>query len=287
MRYIQTIKNQFDNNMRPLEWNKTVAKNFINSIKKPIIIESKDNIPQWKIVSVKGTKRCTENMGTTDVLMLDYDDKDYSIEEFERKFSRFYYILHTSYSYDGIKQKFRVFLFLDKEYEINRLFFKCSNKPFSAWHLLVKYFEHADVASFTKAQFFKVPAIKTADSPYYYKLNNGALFNPIKEIGFEFKMCYEYGPEKQEEYLRQKEKEYEKFRKKYGMADLSKAKEYIEEKIESAPDGGRHNVIFGLATWWKHIGGMYADFASILPSWADRSFHKQLEHLRLEWDRLK
>lgn len=287
MRTILTIKNQYDNIIRKLEWNKAVAKNFIKSIKKPLVVESKDNIPQWKIATSLGDKRCTENMGVTDVLILDYDDKDFTIEEFERQFSEFYYILHTSYSYDGVKQKFRVFLFLDKEYEINRLFYKCSNKTFSTYHLLTNYFNHADVASFVKAQFFKVPAVKTKDSPYYYKLNNGRLFDPVKEIGFEFKMCYDYCLEKQEEYLRKKEKEYEKYRKKFGSADLTKAKKYIEEKIESTAEGGRHNVIFGLATWWKHIGGTFTEFSSCMPSWADRDYHKQIQHLRQEWDRLR
>ena len=284
---LQFINNQYDNKLKCLPWNKQTIKKFIYVIKHPIIIAEKDKIPQWKFCDVIGDDRKTENMGMTDVIILDFDNNDYTIKEFEKDFDKYYYILHTSHSYDGIKQKFRVFLFLDQKYDIQRLFFKCSNKAFSSYHILLKYFSKVDPASFVKCQFFKMPAIKEKNAPYYYKFNNGKKFNPFVDIGFEVKMAYEYGPEKQEEYLRQKEKEYEKFRKKYGMADLSKAKEYIEEKIESAPDGGRHNVIFGLATWWKHIGGMYADFASILPSWADRSFHKQLEHLRLEWDRLK
>ena len=129
--------------------------------------------------------------------------------------------------------------------------------------------------------------MKSKDSPYYYKLNNGILFDPVKELGFEFKMCYDYCIEKQEEYLKKKEKEYERYRKKYGSADLSKAKKYIEEKIESTAEGSRHNVIFSLATWWKHIGGSFIEFSSCMPTWADRDYHKQIQHLQLEWERLR
>ena len=118
MRYIQTIKNQFDNKCKPIEWNKQVAENTVKAIMNPMVVEDKTKIPQWKFCSMKGEKRCTENMGSTDILMLDYDSTEYTIQEFENRFRDYRYILHTSYSYDGVNQKFRVLLFLDKEYPV-------------------------------------------------------------------------------------------------------------------------------------------------------------------------
>lgn len=286
MRTIQTIKNQYDNVMKPLEWTERVAQNFAKSIMKPIIVEKKDMIPQWKIANVNNTKRCTESMVSTDVLILDFDDPGYSIKEFEDTYRGYKFILHTSHSYDGTNQKFRVFLFLDKEYDINRLFFKGYHKQFSPYYFLVKQFEHIDPASFVKAQFFKVPAIKAKGSPYYYKFNNGEKFDLEKNLGFEFKIAFDNCVEKQEEHMRKLEKQAEKWRKKNG-GDLTKAKDYITEKIETCGEGGRHNTIFALACWWKKIGGTFAEFESIMPSWADTSFKKQLVHLSREWARLK
>lgn len=286
MRIIQTIKNQYDNNMRPLEWNEEVGKRFVYMIRHPLIVEKKDEIPQWKICTVNGTKRKTENMGSTDVLILDFDDPDYSITEFENTFREFRFILHSSHSYDGRNQKFRVFLFLDKEYEINRLFYKGHSKQFSPFYFLIAKFEHVDPASFVKAQFFKLPAIKRKGAPYFWKVNNGKLFNIEQELGFEFKLAYDNCIEKQEEYLRKMEKEAEHWRKING-ADLTHAKAYVQEKIENSPEGGRHNQIFSLACWWKKIGGTYAEFTQIMPSWADKSYSKQMQRLEREWTSLR
>lgn len=287
MRTLQTIKNQYDNNLLGMEWNDNIARKFLNCIKNPIIVEKKDMIPQWKFCTALGKKRCTESMGMTDVLILDFDDATYSMQEFMNNFREYFYILHTSHSYDGMNQKFRVFLFLDQEYDIQRLFFKASDKTFSPYHYLINYFEHVDPASFVKAQFFKIPAIKEKNAPYFYHLNNGKLFNMINVLGFEFKMAYDYCIEKQEAHLRKLQKTYEKWRKKYGGVDLTKAKEFIEQKIESTNEGGRHNTIFGLACWFKKIGGSYEEFSQIIPSWADRDFHKQLRHIELEWTKLR
>lgn len=287
MRTLATIKNQYDNNLRCFEWSKSVAQGFMKSIKEPLIVEKKDMIPQWKFCTALGPKRCTENMGVTDILILDFDDANYSIKEFEDSFRDYFYILHTSHSYDGTNQKFRVFLFLDQEYDIQRLFFKASDKTFSPYHYLINYFEHVDPASFVKAQFFKMPAIKAEGAPYYYHTNNGKLFNIVDILGFEFKMAYDYCIERQEEHLRKLQKAYEKWRKKNGGLNLTKAKEYIEQKIESTSEGGRHNTIFGLACWFKKIGGSYEEFSQIIPSWADRDFHKQLRHIELEWAKLR
>lgn len=286
MRTIQIIKNQYDNIMKPFIWDAKIAKNFIESIKHPIIVEQKDMIPQWKICTTNGELRRTDNMGLTDILILDFDDSNYSIKRFENNYREYRYILHTSHSYDGINQKFRVFLFLDKEYELNRLFFKGYHKQFSPYYFLINYFEFIDPASFVKAQFFKVPAVKQKNAPYYYSIHDGKLFNIEQVLGFEFKMAYENCIEKQNSYLRKLEKQVEYYRKKNGN-DLSKAKQYVEEKIENCPIGGRHNQIFSLACWWKKIGGTFTEFEQIMPSWADRDFSKQMYHLQHEWVSLK
>lgn len=284
-RYIQTIKNQFDNKMRGIAWNKTVANNFIQSIQNPVIVESKANIPQWKFCSVKGEKRCTENMGSTDILILDYDSTEYNMETFMNRFREYRYILHTSYSYDGTNQKFRVLLFLDKEYEINRFFFKGSQKQYSPYFYLIDYFDHVDPASFVRAQFFKVPAISRAGAPYVYHINNGKLFNPFQEIDF-FETAYEECEMRQAIYLRDLEQDYMKSRAR-NDGDLTKAKLYVEKAIESAAEGTRHNVIFSLACWFKHIGGSLTDFEKIMPSWSDKEYTKQINHIRREWATLK
>ena len=263
MRTIQTIQNQYDNLMKPLVWSDKVAKNFLNCIKNPIVVEKKDMIPQWKICTVSDTKRRTESIGSTDVLILDYDDPNYSIKEFEDSFREYFYVLHTSHSYDGTNQKFRVFLFLDKEYDINRMFYKCFNQAFSPYHFLVNYFPHADKASFVRAQFFKVPCVKYKGAPYYYSCHNGKLFDPASAIGFEFRMAYEYCVEKQEEHLKQLEKRAKWYRKMHGSIDLTNAKQYINEKIETCEAGGRHMQILGLACWFKKIGGTFKEFEEI------------------------
>lgn len=272
--------------MKPLSWSENVAKNFINSIKNPLIIEKKELIPQWKFCTINGTKRQTENIGSTDILILDFDSPTYTIKEFENTFRNFMYVLHTSHSYDGTNQKFRVFLFMDQEYDIQRLFFKGHNEAFSPYHFMLKYFPTADKASFTKCQFFKVAAIKEKGAPYYYKINNGEPFNPFKELGYEFKLAYELCQEKQTEYLLAKKKQNEMFRKLKGDMNLDNAKKYVAEKIENCESGSRHMTVFALSAWFKHIGGTFEEFSELLPSWADRGYYKQLKHIQSEWDRL-
>lgn len=285
-RYIQTIKNQFDNIMKPVEWSSNIGKMLLKTVMQPRIIKTKADIPQWKICTVKGEKRCTENMGTTDVLILDYDSTDYSIEKFMDRFREYKYILHTSYSYDGNNQKFRVLLFLDTEYELNRFFFKGSQKQYSPYFYLIDFFDHVDPASFVKAQFFKIPAISKEGSPYFYHINNGKLFNPVEEIDF-FIQAYDECEWRQANYIRDLEAEWEKSRKNYDTGDLSKAKAYVEKQIESAEPGTRHQCIFSLACWWKHIGGSFFEFEKIMPSWSDREYTKQIHHLRNEWVKLR
>jgi hypothetical protein len=287
MRTLQYIENQFDNVMKALEWNKSTQSKFTYVIKHPLIITEKSMIPQWKFCTVNGDKRCTDNIGMSDIIILDFDDPTYSIKEFEKTFREFRYVLHTSHSYDGTNQKFRVFLFLNQEYDLNRLFFKCHNTAFSPYHMLINYFNKVDKASFVRAQFFKLPAIKEKGAPYYYKFNNGRLFNPYTDIGFEMKMAYEYCVDKQEEYLKELDKENQKYRSKFGKINLTKAREYIAETIENTPNGERHNQIFSLACWFKRIGGTYDEFEQNMPSWADGSYNKQMKHIRLEWARLR
>lgn len=284
MKTIQVIQNQFDNKMKQIEVNKDVLSHLVNVIKHPMLVEDKNYIPQWKFCSVLDSKRCNENMDKTDILMLDYDDNCMTIEDFKNRYREYKWILHTSYSYDGIKQKFRVLLFLDKEYEIEKMFYKCSERAYSPYHYLIDTFEYIDPASFVKSQFFKVPAIKTKDSPYVYYFNNGKPFNLFDIEGY--KIAYDECIYKQQEYLRKLEREYERFRKK-NQGDLTKAKEYIDKKIESTPEGQRHNAIFGLAAWWKHLGGTYSEFASIIPNWADKQYHKQITRLATEWQKIK
>ena len=100
-----------------------------------------------------------------------------------------------------------------------------------------------------------------------------------------YKIAYDECYIKQEEYLRKLEKEYERFRKK-NQGDLSKAKEYVEKKIDSTPEGQRHNCIFGLAAWFSRIGGSYEEFSRILPSWADKQYKKQVKRLASEWTKI-
>ena len=287
MRTLQYIKNQFDNVMKPMVWDKTTQAKFMYIIKHPLVIKEKSMIPQWKFCTSSGDKRCTDNIGVSDILILDFDDPSYSIKTFENSFREFRYILHTSHSYDGVNQKFRVFLFLNEEYDLNRLFFKCHNTAFSPYHMLVNYFDCVDKASFVKAQFFKMPAITESNKPYYYKFNNGRLFNPFVDIGFEMKMAYEYCVDKQEEYLKELDRENQKYRSKFGKINLDKAREYIAECIENTQDGERHNQVFSLACWWKRIGGSYEEFEQNMPSWADSSYNKQMKRIRLEWAKLK
>lgn len=278
--YCQICKNQYDNIMVQ----KDVSASWLkNAIENPLIVENKDEITQWKFCTVNDKKRCTENINQTNILMLDFDDSTYSINDFETRFREYKYILHTSYSYDGIKQKFRVLLFLDRDYEVNRLFFKGANRSYSPYHFLIDYFPHIDPASFVKAQFFKMPAIKSKDSPYYFKFNNGKLFS-MKDIPF-YIMAYDECIKKYNEYLKQLEKEYEKQRKKNG-GDLTKAKEFVDKKLEATPEGHRHNAIFGLAAWFSRIGGTYSEFCEIMPSWADSKFHRQIDRLAHEWVRI-
>ena len=283
---LQFIDNQYDNKLKCLSWNAETIKKFIYFIKNPKIIFEKDKIPQWKFCNVSNPVRKTENMLSTDVLILDFDDNNYSINNFEINFREFHYILHTSYSYDTIKQKFRVFLFLNQIYDIQRLFFKTSVKAFSPYHYFIKYFPTADKASFIKCQFFKMPAIKEKGAPYYYKFNKGKLFDPFKELGFEFKLAYDMCFEKQAEHLEKVRKQAEAYRRIHGTVNLDRAKKYIDEKLENAPDGSRHNTVFGLAAWFKKIGGTYAEFSQMMTSWADSAYNKQMNRLEIEWDKL-
>lgn len=286
-RQLNIINNQYDNIIKPLEWSDKIAKKFIHAIKFPMVVEKKDMIPQWKFCTLKDNLRRTENIGNTDILILDFDSSSYTIKEFEDSFREFMFILHTSHSYDGVNQKFRVFLFLDKEYDIQLLFYKCYNEAFSPYHFMIKYFPMADKASFTKCQFFKCPAIKEKGAAYYYKINNGKLFNPFKELGYEFKMAYELCQEKQDEYLAKRKKESEMKRRMNGNNDLGNAIKYIADKIENAREGERHNAIFSAAAWFKKIGGTYAEFSEIEPTWADRAYRKQMNRLANEWDRIR
>lgn len=282
--YLNTINNQFDAVMRGMPVNEGVFANIIKVIKEPLIVEDKSRIPQWKFCTVKGEKRCTENIGTTDVLILDFDDEGYTYQEFEKRFSEYKYILHTSYSYNGQNSKFRVLLFLDREYEIEKLFFKCFDKSFSPYHYLLNFFPHIDPASFVKAQFFKMPALKSKTAPYYYNIHNGKLFSPNIIEGFS--LAYLTCVTKQAEHQRKIDIENAKARKNAG--DLTKANDYVKRKLEQLPAGMRHNGVFGIACWYKSIGGTYQEFITIpKPSWADRSYDKQINRLRNEWYKLK
>jgi hypothetical protein len=279
---IQNIKSQFDNVMVPLEINEGVMKNVIHCIEDPITCPNKDNIPQWKFCTVKNNIRCNDSMDKTNILILDFDDKGYSYEEFEDRFRRYKYFLHTSYSYDGFNSKFRVLLFLDKEYDIERMFCRNTEALYSPYSLLLTYFNHVDKASFVKSQFFKVPAIKDKTSPYYYNIHDGELFdmNNIPQYMFAYLNCLEH----REHDRRDRETKARVFRTQSG--DLTKALDFVKRKMEETPAGERHNAVFGLGAWYKHCGGDYLTYSRIKPTWADKKFDKQMQRLEREWNKL-
>lgn len=282
---IQTIKSQYDSNMQSIEMTDNVLKNLIESVKTPLVVENKETIPQWKFCTVKGKKRCTDNMDSTNILILDFDDAGYSYQEFENQFREFKYILHTSYSYNGQNSKFRVLLFLDKEYEINRMFCKIPNEPtFSPYHYLLNYFKHVDPASFVKAQFFKVPAKSSKTAPYYFNLHNGREFILDKDIEGYY-MAYNRCLDKEKEQAKQRQIKAAVLKTQMN-GDLTKAIEYVKRKMEQAPPGMRHNAIFGLAAWYSKCGGDYATFSQIRPTWADKKYDNQIKRLEKEWDKI-
>lgn len=279
-----TINNQFDNKMQTVVVDKDVFAKIVNLVKHPLIIPDKTLIPQWKFCTTRGEKRCTENIGSTDMLILDFDDANYTIREFENSFKIYKYILHTSHSYNGKNNKFRVLLFLDKEYDINRLFYKCHDKTFSPYQFMLNSFPHVDPASFVKAQFFKMPALKEPNAPYYYSFHNGKLWSPERIEGFPF--AYALCEQKQEEHIRTIAAENKKNRD--PNQDMTKALDFVKRKLDAMPAGLRHNGVFGLAVWFAGIGGSYDEFRSIpRPTWADRKFDKQIEKLANEWHKLR
>jgi hypothetical protein len=221
-------------------------------------------------------------MDKTNILILDFDDKGYSYEEFEDRFRRYKYFLHTSYSYDGFNSKFRVLLFLDKEYDIERMFCRNTEALYSPYSLLLTYFNHVDKASFVKSQFFKVPAIKDKTSPYYYNIHDGELFdmNNIPQYMFAYLNCLEH----REHDRRDRETKARVFRTQSG--DLTKALDFVKRKMEETPAGERHNAVFGLGAWYKHCGGDYLTYSRIKPTWADKKFDKQMQRLEREWNKL-
>ena len=279
--YLATINNQFDNKIRGLTVDKNVWGKVLQIVREPLIVPDKTKIPQWKFCTIKGEQRCTENIGSTNLLILDFDDCSYSFKEFESQFREYKYILHTSWSYDGNNSKFRVLLFLDKEYEISRLFFKCHDKTFSPYHYMLNAFPHIDPASFVKAQFFKMPAIKAPGVPYYFSIHNGRPWSPMEIEGFSF--AYAMCEMKQEEYIKKLEEENAKRRKREPNQDMSKAIEFATRKMNETPAGLRHNAVFGLASWFAGIGGTYSEFAQIRPTWADKQYDKQIKRLATEW----
>ena len=282
--FLATTNSQYDNIMRGVEVNKDVWSKVLKIVREPLIVPSKDRIPQWKFCTIKGEKRCTENIGSTNLLILDFDDSTYSVKDFENQFRAYKYILHTSYSYDGNNSKFRVLLFLDKEYEINRLFFKGHDKTFSPYHYMLNAFPHIDPASFVKAQFFKMPAKKAPDSPYYFNIHDGIVWSPCDIEGFNF--AYTMCELKEEEYIKKLDIENSKKRKLNNNEDLSHAIEYIKRKMNETPQGLRHNVTFSLAGWFAGLGGTYSEFSQIRPNWADKQFDKQIKRLAHEWHKL-
>lgn len=278
---VQNIKNQYDNKMVPLDLNEGVMNNIVKCIEEPITCSTKDNIPQWKFCTVKGNIRCNDNMDKTNILILDYDDAGYSYQEFEDRFRGYKYYLHTSYSYNGTNSKFRVLLFLDKEYDIDRMFCKTSLRIKSPLDLLLEYFNHVDPASFVKSQFFKVPAKKTKDSPYYYNIHDGELFSLEEDIvSYKFAYASCYGQLEDEK--RERETKSQVLKTQFN-GDLTKAIEFVKRKMEEAPAGERHNCIFGLGAWFSKVGGDYYTFSRIKPSWADKKFEKQIKRLEKEW----
>ena len=90
MRTLQYIKNQFDNVMKPMVWDKSTQAKFMHVIKNPLVIKEKSMIPQWKFCTATGDKRCTDNIGMSDILILDFDDPNYSIKEFEKQLKKYF-----------------------------------------------------------------------------------------------------------------------------------------------------------------------------------------------------
>ena len=92
---IQLINNQFDSELKTVELTEKTYNNILESVKKPIVVVDKSKIPQWKFCTIKGNKRCTENMDKTNMLILDFDDSTYTYQEFEHQYQEYKYILHN------------------------------------------------------------------------------------------------------------------------------------------------------------------------------------------------
>lgn len=148
--------------------------NIAETIKEPVIVEDKVDNEMWSFGEVKD-----QNEGHKDsniktkskFFMVDYDN-GYTIEQFEKDYKDYFYLLYTSFSHTKEHNKFRVIMYgnYDKPLigdEQNLILSEC--------------FRNADRTTLQPNRMFYMPAHKK-DAPYYFKLHHGKQFplmNPV------------------------------------------------------------------------------------------------------------
>ena len=163
-----TIRSQFDNRLVDEDIN------LIHLLSNPCTLP-KDQVPQWLFASRKEgcTRRCNESIADVHCLVLEYD-KDITIAEWERQFSRYSYALHTTSSHSKSLNKFRCILPMAEPIPFELL------KSRESKTILKKIFGGIDPSCVVNFQ--KIPAMPANPLDYYYNINKGAKFNYVVEV---------------------------------------------------------------------------------------------------------
>lgn len=141
---------------------------IIDWIEHPAVLDNKEDNQLWSfgecIDPLKGHQK-SNIKSKSKFFMVDYDN-GYTIEQFEKDYKDYFYMLYTSFSHTKEHNKFRVIMFGNYEKPLDKD---------EQTIILSECFRNADVSTFQPNRMFYIPAHKEG-APYYYKLHNGKQF---------------------------------------------------------------------------------------------------------------
>lgn len=168
----------------PFNWNK-----IIDIVKNPIIASTLKHynddtitdkriiIPLWSFFIEADTitkfrkdgkpSGCASNMKAFHCLQIDYDDGDVTMEEFIEEWEDYAFVLYSSPSYDGTKDKFRVVIPLLKGYAPKLFTYESTQN-----YMVNNVFRGCDVSTINSYRKQRVPAKFLLTNPYKYYIND-------------------------------------------------------------------------------------------------------------------
>ena len=255
-------------------------KDIADAVRNPITnIYTREDIPLWSFYNTRSEPElsfglphaCADNFTTLYALQIDFDDGIATIDWFKSTYSKYRFILYTSYRSKPDHHKFRVILPIEATFA--NAMMRCKDITAD----IASKFPNCDTSTFNSFRRQRVPA-SNPEYPenYQWNINKGELYDLDQ---FAYLPTYNAWKKKLDDYM------VAPTFFTMDINDLNRGEynpmKFIESKLENETwiEGSRNNTMFKYVSWMRYKGINSYDIASVMRQYIDSDMINELDQM--------